>query len=49
MVELAEKVNDRNIKLHNIYMYKTGVFEDMTSEEISKRFPNIPRETIIQD
>jgi hypothetical protein len=49
IIDLADKINDKNIKLHNIYMYKTDMYADTESELIAKRFPNIPQETIIQD
>ena len=44
-----KKENDKNIKLHNIFIYKTGISDDVTPDEIAKKFPNVPRETIIQD
>jgi hypothetical protein len=49
LLEIAEKVNDKNIKLHNIFVYKTGISDDTAPEEIVKRFPNIPQETQIID
>jgi len=49
LLELAEKINDKNNKLHNIYLYDTGVTEDTTAEELTRRFPNIPLQTVIQD
>jgi len=49
MLSLAEKINDQNIKLHNIYFYKTGVYEEKSSETLLERFPNMPAHDIIKD
>jgi hypothetical protein len=49
ILDLAEKINDKNVKLHNIFIYKTGISDDVTPDEIATKFPNVPRETIIQD
>ena len=49
ILELAEKINDKNNKLHNVYLYDTGVAEETTAAELTRKFPNIPIETVIQD
>ena len=49
MLDLAEKINDKNIKLHNIFIYETGVCDDFTVDELNNRIPNIPRQTVIKD
>jgi hypothetical protein len=49
ILDLAEKINDKNIKLFNIYTFKSDIYSDAISEEVFKRFPNIPQETEIID
>jgi hypothetical protein len=49
MLDLAEKINDKNIKLHNIYIYETGINDDIITEEVTRKIPNIPRQTVIKD
>jgi hypothetical protein len=49
MLDLAERINDKNIKLHNIFIYETGVSDDFTVDELNNRIPNIPRQTVIKD
>lgn len=49
MINLAEKLNDQGIKLHNIYFYKAGVYEEQSSETLLERFPNLFAQDIIKD
>jgi len=49
MLELAERINDKNSKLYNIFIYETGISDDFTVDELTKRIPNIPKQTLIKD
>jgi hypothetical protein len=50
MVSLAEKLNDPGQKLYNIYLYETDILEDkVITENIKKKFTNLPRQTVITD
>jgi len=52
MIDLAEKINDKNTKLYNIYVYETGVTEisdEPSIESILTKIPNIPKQTAIKD
>jgi len=50
MFELAELINDNNIRLNNIYIFNDGsTQESVTPTGLTKKFPNLPVETIIQD
>jgi hypothetical protein len=49
MLDLAEKINDKNIKLHNIFLFKTDVYEEESSKTLLERFPNIATQDIITD
>ena len=49
MLELAERINDKNMKLYKIFIYETGISDDFTIEEINNKIPNIPRQTVIKD
>jgi len=50
MLELAKKLNDPIVKLDEIYLFETTFFEDEdTVEEITKHFPNLPRENIFTE
>lgn len=50
MFELAKKLNDPELRLHNVYVYESGVSEDeIKVEKIIKAFPNLPVQTTITD
>jgi hypothetical protein len=50
MVELANKLNEPNIKLNNIYLWDTGIFEGQElAEYVKKTFNNLPLQSIITD
>lgn len=49
MIELAKRVNDVNQKLHNIYIYESGLNEDVTTEDLKKFFPNLPAQFVITE
>ncbi len=50
MVKLAEKINDTNQKLYNIYIYETDLLDDKKiTEKIIKNFSNLPLQTVITD
>ena len=50
MLEIAKKINDPDIKLHNIYIYESGLCEDeIAPKKIIEAFPNLPVQTVITD
>lgn len=49
MLELAQRVNESEQKLHNIFVYGDTTWEDEITENVVKTFPNIPLHTIITD
>jgi uncharacterized protein (DUF169 family) len=50
MVNLAKKLNDPMVKLDEIYLFESDMFEDeQTVEEIIKHFPNLPRANIFTE
>lgn len=50
MINLAEKINIPDQKLHNIYIYSTNVIDDKNiTETILKKFPNMPKPPVITD
>lgn len=50
MLELAKKINDPEIKLHNIYVYDSGICEDeIAPKKIINSFPNLPVQAVITD
>jgi len=45
ILELANKLNDKDIKLDNIYFFDEGPYDDdKTIKMLAENFPNIPRE-----
>lgn len=50
MVNLAEKINNVDQKLYNVYVYSTDLLDDKKiTETILKKFPNLPKHTVITD
>lgn len=49
MIELAQRINNTDQKLHNIYIYEDSVEDELTTGNLIKAFPNLPRQTVITD
>jgi hypothetical protein len=49
MVDIAIKLNESLGKLYNIYLYKTSIVEDNTTNIIMEKIKNIPYQDIISD
>ena len=49
MLNLVEKLNSPEIKLHNIYFHKSAVYEEKSAETLLQRFPNVPAYDIFTD
>ena len=49
MIELAQRINNTEQKLHNIYIYESVTEDEITTESLVKAFPNLPLQTVITD
>jgi hypothetical protein len=50
MVDLAQKLNDTEVKLSNIYLFEGGPFDNPALAEKTKQlFENLPRSSVITD
>jgi hypothetical protein len=51
MIELAQRLNTPELKLHNIYVYalEESVRDDVETDSVIKNFPNLTVQTTITD